>query len=388
MNGPDERPPLRRALRDAADPRLDHDAAARIADGAWRRAADLRREAAPTHSVPRPLVWATAAAATLVAAVALSLRDAEPALAVTGDPVQVLDGGRWRDARQVADGSWIFVPPGARRIVAPDGSELLPKPGAVFRAVCTTSRPRSGSWRVEVRCGDADVRGAAFVLALDGTIRVDGDGARAFGASVTVGAAAESPPASPESLSGAGTPFVAVTAGAVRVANLRDPEFMVLGADQSAFTFRVAEHGTTRLVRSGAWSPQVLVDAASGANLVATATLPGGNRVLALRSPGGDLRGAVLPREGADVLLLQVAQLTAERLAGAIAPPVVGAEAPAQVTAEYRAERDGHVTMVMVLADGRACVRLPGGEMRTYATLDALRAGEAAVAELFGDRLR
>src|SRR5688500_10227070 len=104
-----ESDPFVRSLRDAADPRVEPDAAARIAEAAWRRAADLRGA--------RTIRWrrfrragGLAAAAALFAAAVYGLRGTEPAFAVEGDPVMVAKGGEWKPSRTVCAGAVVRVP--------------------------------------------------------------------------------------------------------------------------------------------------------------------------------------------------------------------------------------------------------------------------------------
>ena len=85
---------LLRTLRSASEPKPDEGAAARIADGAWARAAALGT--APRRGFRVLGRGGLLVAAALLAGVSLFvLGGTDPVLAVEGDPVKVWKGKRW-----------------------------------------------------------------------------------------------------------------------------------------------------------------------------------------------------------------------------------------------------------------------------------------------------
>ena len=98
---PESDPVIERALAEASGPGLAPGAAGRIADGAWRRAAELRASRTPRFRVFGRLGFLTAAAAAIVGALVV-FRRSEAAFAVEGDPVMVRRGGGWTSSLRVA----------------------------------------------------------------------------------------------------------------------------------------------------------------------------------------------------------------------------------------------------------------------------------------------
>jgi hypothetical protein len=150
------------AVRDAADPRLEAGAAARISQGAWERAAASRGGSSRFLAGPR-VAWA-AAAAVLVAVSLLALHGTEPAFAVEGDPVMVARGGEWRVTRNVDLDDVVRVPEHGTCILrSRDIGVLSPLPGSEFRFVRLEGAPHD--FRIEFERGGGEFDGASFVVA-------------------------------------------------------------------------------------------------------------------------------------------------------------------------------------------------------------------------------
>jgi hypothetical protein len=383
-----ERETFRRLLRDAADPGLAPGAAGRIADGAWARAAELRRAGTASPVRSGRFAWRIAAAAAVLAGAVIAVRSSTPAFAVEGDPVQVLDGNHWDDAKRVRPGAWVFVPPGTRTIRARDGSQIAPQPGAVFRLV---SAPADGrTWRVEMRRGDADVAGSTFVLEVSDQMEVARAENGPLRVRVSLGDAVATPPARIDGMPATSMPLVRVLDGAARVSNLRSAQFLMVRADESVASVVVDDSATARpqIVRTVAWNPQVALDVARGANLLNCAPRPDGIAFLNIARPGGDVQTISIPVGLQDEALSHLTLLAAENAARSISISVERRDLGAAGWRQYEAVRDGAHTRITVREDGTAVLERTGADAREFPSLDDLRHAAPDAAAPFGDRLR
>ena len=150
------------AVREAADPRLEPGASARISQGAWDRAAASR--GGRSRFLPGPRVAWAAAAAVLVAVTLLALHGTEPAFAVEGDPVMVARGDEWLVTRKVDLDDVVRIPDDGTCVLrSSDLGFIFPLPGSEFRFVRIEGA--SQDLRVEFARGGGEFDGASFVVA-------------------------------------------------------------------------------------------------------------------------------------------------------------------------------------------------------------------------------
>lgn len=151
------------AVREAADPRLEPGAAARISQGAWERAAASPR-GGRSRFLPGPRVAWAAAAAVLVAVTLLALHGTEPAFAVDGDPVMVARGDEWHVTRTVDLDDVVRVPEDGTCVLrSRDLGYISPLPGSEFRFVRIEGAPHE--FRIEFERGGGEFDGVSFVVA-------------------------------------------------------------------------------------------------------------------------------------------------------------------------------------------------------------------------------
>jgi hypothetical protein len=406
----EERETFRRLLHDAAEAELAPGAAERIADRAWERAAELRRDAGGAGRF-RPRLLPLAAAAAVLAAAVIALRGTEPAFAVDGDAVQVRCGDEWKTSRKVPVGSWVFSPKGTKSSVrGTDGSLVRPRPGALFRIVAAAPRP---AWRVELRSGDAEVSGGAISLRIADSLEVARSGEHdVLRVVASLGAALDDAPVQIDAtdVPAARTPWVRSLDGTVRVADLCGPDVMLLRPAEVAvrLTFATDGRSVSRLARETSWSPDTPAHVLLGERVVAAYPRFSGGFSIALESSDARLRSvSVAPEFRTEAIaqlgLVAAAQAQIQACAFQVVPPerVGGPDAPvvqigwtadltppSPVCAEYTHESDRRTTRIVVRVDGTARFERTGADPREFATLAALREAEPAAAALFGDRLR
>lgn len=409
---------VRRVLREVSETGLDGEAARRIADRAWARAAALRTSSAargsspvpglPAARLPRFAVAGVSAAAALVLAAVLVVRSSAPAFAVDGDPVQVLEDDRWGPARAVPLGSWVYVPVGTRSVSARDGGRIEPQPGSVFRIV--RSLDALPAWRVELRRGDAEVSGTSIVLAVSDQMEVVRSlESGSFRVHASLGAPAETTP-SPDALGAPpdaeGRGVVRVLDGEARVADGRGGDLFLVRPREAVTTVDVGTGGrrVRRLAFERGWSAAVPFDILRGASVLGADVVGGerglaGDVALAVRSPGARLFSIRIPGGEAPLALAQANLMTLRSheivLEGEVrvhwaeesGAGVPAALPPAEVVEEFEHRAAGRKTTIRVHADGTATLDRDGAEER-FASVAALRAAVPEAVAPFGEKLR
>ncbi|MCE9637902.1 MAG: hypothetical protein K8T90_19550 [Planctomycetes bacterium] len=397
-----EREPLKKLLREACAAESDAESNdARIADAAWERAAEIRREGAAATAQRasvggrvRRLAIPVAAAAALVATV-LTVRSASPAFAVEGDDVQVLGGDGWQASRRVPLGSWVFVPTGAKSAVSGGGdTRIEPQPGALFRIVADALASRS--WRVELRSGDAEVAGGAVKLKLSDTLEAArADAGESFHVVASFGGALGAPPLNvTDSVPAGFAPRIRAISGAARVSDLQGVDRLILKPRESAVRFTIGSGAGLRshLIREAAWNADVPASMLRGDRIVGAFPGAGGDVAIAIESGSATIRAVRIPGEVRDEAmgLLNVVAGEAATIQIRLLSEFVAASPGAAVASEYEctAGPDGKRTRIVVRDDGTARLETTGDEPREFPTLAALRAAAPEAAALFGARLR
>jgi hypothetical protein len=381
--------PFRRTLGRAAEPRLADGAAARIADGAWARADTLRAAAAARTSrgvLPRRIAWSLAVAAALVAAVA-GIRGSDPAFAVEGDAVQVLGDAGWESAREVPAGSWVFVEPGTRTAFRRGDAVIEPRGGALLRILAQTGTAR-GAWRVDLRCGDADVAGSSVTLDVSDALEVVKAADATFlrvTASLGRGLSA-APPELERLVLRATSPCVTVHEGTVRVADRRAAAFLLLGPEESAASVALAD-GARRLVRESAWTSD-LTDRLLSASVVTAADRGPRGLAIVLDVPDAGLHSFLVPDGRRQDVVGQIHLVQAQLAEVALHTASVLVQQTRLPSVVYEHGPAERRTRVVAWTGGGVTVEAPGAAPRTFASLDELRRGAPEVAALFGDKLR
>ncbi len=410
---------LARLLRDACAEDLDPGAAERIAEGAWARAAKLQasgeRPSPLTAFVRRPGVRRLAMAAGLVVAVTaatFALRGTDPALAVDGDPVEVLNDGKWRRTRRVAPGETVFVPAGIRTLTAKDGGTFLPELGSLFRVALD-----NGTLRIQVLRGGAEVDGAAVRLSL-GDLRVDPDASNGgYAAWVGLDGDGDTQRPTGPGLGKLGVPRVRVSNGHAWLRHVTTGERLRLGDSESASVIQVRVDAGTQphLVREELWSTDVPAQILAGTFMPTDVTMRGAAGLSVVFRGASNFKvvridqqqranALFVMEEAMGLFTRSLADASAEvavrigviqrgdRLAmpatGHLALPLTGPltgsftgsftgarmlRLDSDVSEEMEFERNGAKTRLMRRTDGSLAVQAPDGVWRIFGSTDAAR---------------
>jgi hypothetical protein len=379
---PDEDADLLRLVREAAGPALPAGAPARIRDGAWERAAALRRGGDAPRPGFRRAAWTVAAAAAVVAAIVLA-GGAPPAFAVEGDPVRVWGGDSWRTERRAPARAWILVEGGGRRLVSPSGeTSIEPGPGALFR-ILGGEGGGGGPWHVEVSRGGVGVAGRVGLLSAGEVSVIPDPGTSSFAGRLLLEEPAGASPVPPVAAEAGGDATVAVDRGfaVVRLGLTRD-EIRLSGGESAA----VLPLGRRlRLAPLRPWGPAVAGDVALGSPMTDAFPGPEGMLRILLRRPSGRSCAVDVPLDGMDeaVRALNAAMTVyAHRLR-----PTSTAFRRDEPLREHRHEIDGRSTVVFT-GGGGPVILDRDGVREAFPDTAALRRARPEVTELFGDTLR
>lgn len=360
---PESDPVIERALAEASGPGLAPGAAGRIADGAWRRAAELRASRTPRFRVFGRLGFLTAAAAAIVGALVV-FRRSEAAFAVEGDPVMVRRGGGWTSSLRVAADELVKIPDGVRALRWSFGGVLRPRPGTVLQFARADS---SRQVRVEFKSGGAEVDGSCFLVSMPGDALVERDpssGVARF--EVRVG--------------DLGAPEVSVGEGSVFLRTGRARSSLQLANAERAALVPLLQGASTQMTwtKIAPWSPAAAATLEHGVFRVLDAQFVQDGQVALLGSaPGCGTFGIEVPPAQMPEVVNRINLFARVRVA------VTAGGSPAR----YVYEKDGASVVVTVDATGAARVQ-QGRDERCFRDLAALRRDAPEVAALFGDALR